>query len=141
MSRLYRGLWQVYTTNNGISAIHPGVPIDYHDAEILCMQLAEDGAHTARLIKAPLSRAPWEFKAPFEASDKPRWGEENDQWTEPPPSGSASPSWSTSPSSTSRSPDQSEVDDIDWFAAFCGLIYGATFGMIAAIFIWMIYHI
>jgi len=74
--RLVRGLWQVEATWPDRLTMEPRVPLDYDLAAILAPMLGEDGALRAILRRVPGTRAVWESRAPFEASDNPRWGEE-----------------------------------------------------------------
>jgi hypothetical protein len=52
------------------------LPVNYDQAAAEAPQLGEDGVPRVILRRLPDSRARWEFVAPFEASDNPRWGEE-----------------------------------------------------------------
>jgi hypothetical protein len=73
MSRLHRSLWHVEATFEGRIAIEPPYPIEYDMAAILAPMMGEDGAKRAVLRRVPGTRAPWEFRAAFEASDPPDW--------------------------------------------------------------------
>lgn len=73
MSRLVRGLWQVRWTFVDRLAFEPEVAAPYHQAELFLVA-PPDGALSGRLERVPDTRAPWEFVAPFEATDPPRWG-------------------------------------------------------------------
>jgi hypothetical protein len=74
MSRLTRGLWFVEArfADGGVMLSQPA---EYDQAAILAPMLGEEGVVRAILRPVPGTRAPWEFRAPFEASDPPRWGE------------------------------------------------------------------
>lgn len=75
MSRLARGLWHVRWRYEDRLLLEPEYPVPYHQAELFLV-VPPGGALGGRLVRVPFTRAPWEFVAPFEASDKPRWGEE-----------------------------------------------------------------
>ncbi len=75
MGRLHRGLWTVHArfADGGGMLTQPE---EYDVAAIIAAQLGETGeVIRATLIRLPNTRAPWEYRAPFEASDPPRWGE------------------------------------------------------------------
>ena len=79
MSRLHRGLWQVEAHYPDHIVMEPtGFALSYEDAATLAASLGEDGATRAILRRVPGSRASWEYLMPFEASDKPVWGEPNE---------------------------------------------------------------
>jgi hypothetical protein len=71
MGRLYRGLYRVEVTRS-----EPGFDVTYEDAERLLHQVTQEGAIRARIVRVPGTRAPWEYKAPYEASDPPQWGKD-----------------------------------------------------------------
>jgi len=73
MSRLHRGIWFVEArTADGSWFLTR--PVEYDQAAIEAPQLGEHGAVSATLRRIPASRAPWEARACYEASDPPRWG-------------------------------------------------------------------
>ena len=77
MSRLYRGMWQVLARYPDRYELHPpAVALTHEAASMLAPMIGEQGALGAILIKVPGSRASWERRALFEASDPPRWGDE-----------------------------------------------------------------
>jgi len=76
MSRLHRSLWQVEARYPDRIAIEPPWPVTHDDASILAPMLGEHGASSAILRRVPGTRAAWEYVAPWEASDKPEWGEQ-----------------------------------------------------------------
>ena len=49
--------------------------LDALAGNLLALILGEEGVVGAILRPVPGTRASWEFRAPFEASDPPRWGE------------------------------------------------------------------
>ena len=73
--RLVRGKWFVEARmpDGSYFLTQPG---DYDQAAIDAPQLGELGAASAILRRVPASRAAWEYRAPWEASDNPRWGDE-----------------------------------------------------------------
>ena len=73
MSRLYRGLWFVEARHRD-GSVSVTQPAEYEVAEVTAPLL--DDVRSAILRRVPASRAPWERKACFEASDPPRWGDE-----------------------------------------------------------------
>ena len=74
MGRLYRGLYRVEVTRS-----EPGFDLTHEDAERLALELVEDPLVVrARVVRVPGTRAPWEYRAPYEASDPPKWGEEQE---------------------------------------------------------------
>ncbi len=75
MSRLHRGLWFVHATRpDGTPFLTQ--PAEYEVAAVEAPQLGGSGiAIRAILRHLPGSRARWEYLAPFEASDRPQWGE------------------------------------------------------------------
>ncbi len=74
--RLIRGLWTV----NARFADGGGMltqPEEYDIAAIIAAQLGETGEVVrATLLRLPDTRARWETRACFEASDPPRWGDD-----------------------------------------------------------------
>jgi len=76
MSRLHRSLYQIEARYPDRIAIEPPWPVTHDDASILAPQLGEHGARSAILRRVPGTRAAWESRAPFEASDPPIWGEQ-----------------------------------------------------------------
>jgi hypothetical protein len=72
--RLVRSLWQVLATYPDRLAIEPPFPVTHDDASVLAPVLGEEGAVSAILRRVPGTRAAWEMRAPYEASDKPEWG-------------------------------------------------------------------
>jgi hypothetical protein len=77
VSRLHRGLWHVELTYDDRIAILPPYPVDYDVAAVWLAVCADDpGIRSAILRRVPGTRSPWEFRAPYEASDKPSWGDE-----------------------------------------------------------------
>lgn len=73
MSRLHRGLWFV-EARMADGSWFVTQPAGYDIAALTAPMLGEDGAVSAILRRIPASRAPWETRAPFEASDRPIWG-------------------------------------------------------------------
>ncbi|HSW41307.1 MAG TPA: hypothetical protein VLM76_02230 [Patescibacteria group bacterium] len=74
MSRLYRRLWHVEVRHADRLACVPAWPLPYEWAAVLAGLLGqEDDVRSAILRPVPGSRARWEWLAPFEASDPPRW--------------------------------------------------------------------
>ena len=73
MSRLHRGLWycEARMADGSWFVTQPAV---YDIAAITAPMLGEVGAVSAILRRIPASRAPWEARACYEASDPPRWG-------------------------------------------------------------------
>lgn len=72
MSRLYRGLWFVEARHRD-GSIELTQPTDYETAAVTASLL--DDVRSAILRRVHASRAPWEYRACFEASDNPRWGD------------------------------------------------------------------
>ncbi len=72
--RLVRGLWSIDARFADGGAMTTA-PMEYDQAAILAPMLGEEGVVRAILRPIPGTRAPWEYRAPFEASDPPRWGE------------------------------------------------------------------
>ena len=68
-----RGQWQVRWRFADRLAIEPAGAVPYHLAELHLVAPPAD-ALSGRLVRVPGSRAPWEYIAPFEASDPPQWG-------------------------------------------------------------------
>lgn len=75
MSRLVRGLWHVEAKYPDRLVMDPPFPLDYDLAAVLAPMHGQDGAISAVLRRVPGTRARWEYQAPFEASDNPKWGE------------------------------------------------------------------
>jgi hypothetical protein len=75
VSRLTRGLWYVEALHDDGSA-ETTQPVPYDMAAILAPMLGEAGALRAILRRVPGTRAPWEYRAPWEATDPPMWGME-----------------------------------------------------------------
>ena len=75
MSRLVRGLWHVEARFHDRLVVVPPYPVPYDQAAVLAPLMGEEGAISAILRRLPGSRARWEFAAPFEATDPPKWGE------------------------------------------------------------------
>jgi hypothetical protein len=70
--RLIRGLWFVEArTPDG--SVFLTQPAEYDQAAVEAPQLGEEGVARAILRRVPDTRAKWEFRAPYEASDPPRW--------------------------------------------------------------------
>ena len=75
MSRLYSGLWYVVGTfPDGTAFVTQ--PVEYDQAAVEAPMLGEEGAVSAILRRIPKTRAAWESRACFEASDPPRWGDD-----------------------------------------------------------------
>ena len=73
--RLIRGLWFIHGTRAAGSPL-VSQPVEYDNAATEAPQLGEAGiVARAILRRLPGTRAPWESRAPFEASDAPVWGE------------------------------------------------------------------
>ena len=73
-SRLYRGRWQVEAHFADHDALEPrDLSLTYEDAARLIPALGEEGAKSAILHRVRDTRAPWESRACFEASDPPVW--------------------------------------------------------------------
>ena len=72
MSRLVRGLWYCVALHADGRA-ETTQPTTYDQAAIEAPLI---GAKIVLLRKVPHSRAPWESRAPYEASDPPKWGDE-----------------------------------------------------------------
>ena len=73
MSRLVRGLWQVEVFFGDHRGFEPaGYAVTHDDAQVLALTPL-DNARRAVLRRVPGTRAPWESRAPFEASDPPNW--------------------------------------------------------------------
>ncbi|HEY4895220.1 MAG TPA: hypothetical protein VII01_03945 [Solirubrobacteraceae bacterium] len=71
--RLVRGLWLVQaTTADGSTFVSQ--PAEYDVAAVLAPLLGEEGVRRAILRPVPGTRARWESRACFEASDPPVWG-------------------------------------------------------------------
>jgi len=71
--RLVRGLWLVVaTTADGSTFVSQ--PEEYDQAAILAPMLGEEGVVRAILRPIPGTRARWESRACWEASDRPVWG-------------------------------------------------------------------
>lgn len=74
--RLVRGLWTVHARFAGGGGMLTQ-PEEYDVAAIIAAQLGETGEVVrATLLRLPGTHARWESRAPFEASDPPRWGED-----------------------------------------------------------------
>jgi hypothetical protein len=72
MSRLHRGLWYCVALHADGTA-ETTQPTTYDQAAVTAPLL---NAERVILRRVPHSRAPWEYVAPYEASDPPRWGDE-----------------------------------------------------------------
>ena len=72
MSRLVRGLWYCVALHADGTA-ETTQPTTYDQAAVTAPLL---NAERVILRSVPRSRAPWESRAPYEASDPPKWGEE-----------------------------------------------------------------
>ena len=70
--RLVRGKWFVEARMPD-GSYFLSQPVEYDQAATEAPQLGEQGAASAILRRVPLSRARWEYLAPFEASDRPEW--------------------------------------------------------------------
>jgi hypothetical protein len=75
MGRLTRGLWYVEVLYADGSA-ETTQPVPYDIAALTAPLLGEGGALRAILRRVPGTHAPWEFRAPWEATDPPTWGME-----------------------------------------------------------------
>ena len=71
--RLVRGLWSIDARFADGGAMTTA-PMEYDVAAILAAMLGEEGVVRCILRRVPDTRAPWEYRACFEASDAPRWG-------------------------------------------------------------------
>jgi hypothetical protein len=77
VSRLYRGLWHIELDYGDRLAIEPPYPVEYEVAAVWAGLAADDpGIRSAILRRVPGTRSTWEYQAPYEATDKPKWGEE-----------------------------------------------------------------
>jgi hypothetical protein len=76
MSRLVRGLWHVEVRYPDRLAIEPPYPVPYDQAVEWAAVIAGSGPSSAILRRVPDTRARWEYLAPYEATDRPRWGDE-----------------------------------------------------------------
>ena len=74
--RLHRGLWHVEARYPDRLAIEPPHPLPYDMAAVLAGIVGAAGGVRVILRRVDGTRARWEWLAPFEASDPPRWGEE-----------------------------------------------------------------
>lgn len=72
MSRLVRGLWHAEFTFADRITVEPEYAVPYHQAEVF-LATPPEGALRGVLRRVPLTRAIWEYIAPFEATDTPRW--------------------------------------------------------------------
>ena len=70
--RLVRGLWSIDARFADGGAMTTA-PMEYEVAAILVSMLGEEGVVRAILRRIPDTRARWEARAPYEASDKPVW--------------------------------------------------------------------
>ena len=71
--RLVRGLWYCEARLSDGSKFYT-LPVSYDQAAAEAPMLGEDGVPRVILRRTPDSRAAWEFRANWEASDPPRWG-------------------------------------------------------------------
>ena len=77
MSRLHRGLWYCVALHADGRA-ETTQPTTYDQAAVTAPLL---NAERVILRSVPRSRAPWESRAPYEASDPPVWGNSS-EWDE-----------------------------------------------------------
>ena len=70
--RLVRGLWFV-EARRADGSVFLAQPAEYDLAAVEAPQLGELGMRRAILRRVPDTRARWEYVAPWEASDPPRW--------------------------------------------------------------------
>jgi hypothetical protein len=70
--RLIRGLWycEARFADGGVMLTQPA---EYDIAAVEAPQLGELGIARAILRRVPDTRARWETRAPYEATDKPHW--------------------------------------------------------------------
>jgi hypothetical protein len=74
MSRLYRGLWYC-EAHYPDGLIFITQPVEYDQAAVTAPLL---GALWVILRPIPHTRARWEYLAPYEASDPPKWTDESE---------------------------------------------------------------
>ena len=70
----FRGLW-IIEARSADGSWFVTQPAEYDQAAVEAPMLGEEGAVSAILRRIPKTRAAWESRACFEASDPQKWGE------------------------------------------------------------------